>query len=65
MKRITRIVCDCCGKVNPKLLKPKSRFTECCKYDAGNGVQMSEGKTWREYLQFPIKIKWVGFWSKF
>jgi len=65
MKKITRIVCDCCGKVNPKLLKSGSRFTECCKYESSNGTLMSEGKTWVETFRFPIKISWLGFWRKF
>lgn len=65
MKRISRLVCDCCGQPNPKLLKEGSRFTDCCKYKTENGIEMSEGKTWREYFRFPIKIQWIGFWSKF
>jgi len=60
-KLTTRIVCDNCGKVNPKILKRKdgyTRSTECCKY----GENQSYGKTWTQKMRFPIK--WIGLWSR-
>ena len=53
-----RIVCDSCGKVNPELLRDNSRYTKCCAYNE----RESAGKTWTEKLQWPISMKWNGFW---
>ena len=66
MKKITRYICDNCGKVNPELLHPErelSSATKCCQ--RADFPNMSLGKRWKQTFRFPIKIKWVGFWSNF
>ena len=66
MKKITRYICDNCGKVNPKLLhpdRPGSSFTKCCQRT--DIPTMSSGKRWKQTFRFPIQIRWVGFWSNY
>lgn len=74
-----RYRCDNCGEFNPKVV-PGGRIAICCTVKGGmytvpdefrpahlKGKQRvgSNGKRTVVYLQFPIAIDWLGFWTYF